>query len=274
MGFEQRKKSGNIFAGSRLVVDGQGIYNVKILKFGPERQKSPLEFFRPIVVPQPIPAPLCDFNGVIFMTPTPTPTNTPTNTVTPTVTPTFPLCGVQLNSVNYISGTTWQYNFVSSVQCSTLSIQYSTDNLNWTTSSGGCTSPRTWDIGIQTDTIYFRVIQICSSGGPTTSNVISYTFPTPTPTVTPTSTLVKSFEDLVYRAEKSLNACGQVQGGLLSADGNGTTFCNSTTLTSSGFIGLQAGELFISYNGQVRTSNHGLVGDNFVTFTSGCNPCN
>ena len=31
MGFVERKKSGNIFAGSRLVVDGQGIYNVKII---------------------------------------------------------------------------------------------------------------------------------------------------------------------------------------------------------------------------------------------------
>jgi len=94
MGFEQRKKSGNVFAGSRLVVDGQGIYNVKIIKPGFERQKSPLEYFRPIVIPGPIPAPLCDFNGIVFMTPTPTPTPTltpnpsvtPTNTVTPTST--------------------------------------------------------------------------------------------------------------------------------------------------------------------------------------------
>ncbi len=84
MGFVDRKKSGNIFAGSRLVVDGQGIYNVKIIKFNPERQKSPLEYFRPLVVPAPIPAPLCDFNGIVFMTPTPSPTITPTNTITPT----------------------------------------------------------------------------------------------------------------------------------------------------------------------------------------------
>ena len=87
MGFVNRKKSGNIFAGSRLVVDGQGIYNVKILKFGPERQKSPLEFFRPVVVPQPIPAPLCDFNGIAFITPTPTPTISLTPSNTPTLTP-------------------------------------------------------------------------------------------------------------------------------------------------------------------------------------------
>jgi hypothetical protein len=29
MGFDARKKSGNIFAGSRLIVDGLGIYTVK-----------------------------------------------------------------------------------------------------------------------------------------------------------------------------------------------------------------------------------------------------
>ena len=87
MGFVDRKKSGNVFAGSRLVVDGQGIYNVKIIKPGFERKKSPLEYFRPIEFPQPVPAPFCDFNGILFVTPTPTPTNTPTPTITPSTTP-------------------------------------------------------------------------------------------------------------------------------------------------------------------------------------------
>jgi uncharacterized delta-60 repeat protein len=211
MGFEQRKKSGNIFAGSRLVVDGQGIYNVKIIKPGFERQKSPLEYFRPIVFPGPVPAPLCDFTGVLFMTPTPTPTNTvtptltPTNTITPTptltptntVTPTstFPLCGIQLISVNNVFGTTWEYNFISGVQCGTLNVEYSTDNVTWNGSAGSCVSPRNFDIGSQTGTLYFRIIQYCTSGGPTTSNVVTYTFPTPTPTptLTPTPTTIFQF---------------------------------------------------------------------------------
>jgi uncharacterized delta-60 repeat protein len=73
MGFEQRKKSGNILAGSKLNVEGQGIYNVKVIK-GLTK-----------VLPKPI-----EVNGGIPPTPTPTPTPsiTPTNTITPTTTPT------------------------------------------------------------------------------------------------------------------------------------------------------------------------------------------
>jgi hypothetical protein len=92
------------------------------------------------------------------------------------------------------------------------------------------------------------------------------------PTTTTTTSETKPFEDLVYRAEKDSNACGQTQGGLLSALGNGTTFCNSTTLTAAGFSALAPGTLFISYGGQVRASNHG-AGQNFVTFTTGCSNC-
>jgi len=92
------------------------------------------------------------------------------------------------------------------------------------------------------------------------------------PTTTTTTSETKPFQDLVYRAEKSSNACGQVQGGIISALGDGTTFCNSTILTAAGFSALAPGELFISYNGQVRASNHG-AGQNFVTFTSGCSAC-
>jgi len=32
MGFENRKKSGNILSGSKLNVEGQGIYSVKVIK--------------------------------------------------------------------------------------------------------------------------------------------------------------------------------------------------------------------------------------------------
>jgi hypothetical protein len=64
MGFEGRKKSGNIIAGSRLNVDGQGILTVK-----GDKMMS-------IVKGLPKSTPVSE--GV-----PPTPTPTPTNTVTP-----------------------------------------------------------------------------------------------------------------------------------------------------------------------------------------------
>ena len=107
----------------------------------------------------------------------------------------------------------------------------------------------------------------CCNYVPTTT-----TTTTLTPTTTTTTSEAKAFEDLVYRAEKSSNACNEEQGAVIFVSGNGTTFCNSTILIAAGFSALPPGELFISYNGQVRTANHG-VGQNFVTFTTGCSNC-
>ena len=39
-------------------------------------------------------------------------------------------------------------------------------------------------------------------------------------TTTTTTSEAKAFEDLVYRAEKSSNACDQVGGGVISAEGD------------------------------------------------------
>ena len=63
MGLISRNKSGNLFAGSRLNVPGQGIYNIKKSegdKIGVKTSFSP----RPSTTPTPTPSP----------TPTPTPT--------------------------------------------------------------------------------------------------------------------------------------------------------------------------------------------------------
>ena len=89
--FVSRKKSGNVFAGSKLNVDGQGIYNEKNItpdlfkkfpKQGPVSEGNP-----PPPTPTPSTTPLaCDFTyvvGSITNTPTPTPTNTPTPTEPP-----------------------------------------------------------------------------------------------------------------------------------------------------------------------------------------------
>jgi surface protein len=88
--FVSRKKSGNILAGSKLNVEGQGIYNVKIIKKGLTKffpkPTSISEGNPPTPTPSITPSttPLtCDFTYVVSSitnTPTPTPTYTPTPT--------------------------------------------------------------------------------------------------------------------------------------------------------------------------------------------------
>jgi len=153
---------------------------------------TPLPSPTPTRTPTPTPTPTNTPTVTPTNTVTPTPTSTPTNTQTQTPTSTFPVCGVQLNSVNYVSGTTWQYNFVSSVGCGVITIQYSLNNVDWINNTGSCTSPRTNFIGFTTGIIYFRVTQNCSVGGPTISNVITSSYPTPTPTPTNTVTPTKT----------------------------------------------------------------------------------
>jgi hypothetical protein len=91
------------------------------------------------------------------------------------------------------------------------------------------------------------------------------------PTTTTTTTPIP-FQEKIYAAFKNTDACNQQLGTEFYALGDGTTFCNSTILTGNGFASLAPGELFISFNDQVRTANHG-VGQNFVTFTTGCSNC-
>ena len=80
--FVSRKKSGNILAGSKLNVEGQGIFNVKIFK-------NEIIKKHPIVSPgsEGIP-PTPSVTPVIILTTTPTPTPSITPTVTSTITPT------------------------------------------------------------------------------------------------------------------------------------------------------------------------------------------
>jgi len=82
--FVSRKKSGNIIAGSKLNVEGQGIFTVK----GGDNINITKHF--------PKPTPVSDG---LKPTPTPTPTNTPTNTQTPSITPTNTPTNTQTPSI-------------------------------------------------------------------------------------------------------------------------------------------------------------------------------
>jgi hypothetical protein len=128
----------------------------------------------------------------ISTTPSLTPTLTPTLSVTPSPTATFPACAVVLNSVTYVSGTTWSYNFTAGTSCGTILLEYSNDGTTWGNNAGSCTSPRTTSIGGISGTLYFRITMICNLGGPAVSNVIIVNnvsaTPTPTISLTPTPT--------------------------------------------------------------------------------------
>jgi hypothetical protein len=121
---------------------------------------------------------------------TPTPTQTPSPTMTQTPTETFPYCGIQLDSVTYVSGQTWEYIFTNNINnCVQAFLEYSLDNTNWIQIVGQCSSPEPFDIQIDpTNIIYFRINQQCLTGNPVLSNVISVNIPTVTPTPTPTET--------------------------------------------------------------------------------------
>jgi len=99
--FVSRKKSGNIIAGSKLNVDGQGILTVKgdskttIIKNLPKPTpvsggNPPLPTKTPTPTPTITPTPSItpSITPTQTITPTTTPTNTPTPSITPTITPT------------------------------------------------------------------------------------------------------------------------------------------------------------------------------------------
>jgi hypothetical protein len=136
--------------------------------------------------------------NVIQVTPTPTPTVTPNPClITPTPTPTqtkncqAPILQTVLNS----SGNTFLLYFTVTGPCGTILVNWSVDNVNWNSSAGGCSSPRSITIpGTLPPTIYFYIQQLGNDCPPFISNTITYNVipvtrtPTPTRTNTPTPT--------------------------------------------------------------------------------------
>jgi len=105
MGLSLRKRSGNIIAGSRLIVEGQPILTAKVFEVGfsgkkgslpNEHRESPTTTTTTTIAPTPTNTPTPTITPTITPTPsitptitvTPTSTKTPTPTVTPTITKT------------------------------------------------------------------------------------------------------------------------------------------------------------------------------------------
>jgi hypothetical protein len=107
--------------------------------------------------------------------------------------------------------------------------------------------------------------------------------PTPTPTLTPTPTVTNTptptptsfvpFSDITSDPKASAGeACSSIMFNPDPTVGNGTTFCNSTTLTNPSYGSLPTGTYYIHYNFQyvqVSLTN----GDNTVAVTSACASC-
>jgi hypothetical protein len=152
----------------------------------------------------------------VTVTVTPTETVTPTPTITPT--PTFPYCGIQLNSVNYISPTTyeWEYDFTNlAINCNQLFLEFSEDGgLNWSATTSGCYTPQTFNVGFELDgTVLFRITQVCDLGDTVYSNVLSYPVtptPTPTSTLTPTPTVTPTFPECGIVLDNVTYVSGQI----------------------------------------------------------------
>jgi hypothetical protein len=120
-------------------------------------------------------------------TPTQTPTKTPTQT--PTTTPTAICNAPTLNSVTLISGSLFEYSNSTPTNCNAITYSYSRDQITWNNDTTGCVTTRQRDTGEAFGTWYFRLTQFCLFGGSANSNIVFYTYPTPTPTQTPTNTI-------------------------------------------------------------------------------------
>lgn len=134
----------------------------------------------------------CD---IILPTPTPTPTITAnpcdvTPTPTPTVSKACPTNQPVINTVFNTTGDTFVVYFTTQGCCSSLTLSWSSDNINWNNSTAGCSSPRTITIPNSSTypILYFRITQICGGCNNINSNVLTYSIITPTPTPTPGTT--------------------------------------------------------------------------------------
>jgi Fe-S cluster biogenesis protein NfuA len=189
-------------------------------------------------------------------TPTNTPTLTPTLTQTITSTPTLTPTNTPTLTQTLTSTTTLTPTLTQTISSTPTLTQTLTQTL---TSTPTLTSTLTPTL---TQTI---------SSTPTLTQTLTQTF-TSTPTNTPTITPVY-FSDITSDPEASgSEACTSVFFNPDPTVGNGSTFCNSTTLTNPSYGQLATGTYYISYGGQfvqVSITN----GNNTAVVTSACSTC-
>lgn len=89
----------------------------------------------------------------------------------------YPICSnITLNSVVYLSGNTFLASWTSGTDCANVTMQWSRNQSTWTSSTFGCSSPQQITLSDKTGTWYFRAVKTCTTGGSTTSNVITHVY--------------------------------------------------------------------------------------------------
>jgi hypothetical protein len=122
-----------------------------------------------------------------------------------------------------------------------------------------------WEISKQLE----QLAGVMSKIGQTTSTTTTIV---PITTTTTTTTIIP-FSGTINFGNSGANACSESPSyNSFPVTGNGTTFCNSTELTSSSFSFQFPGEVgYISFGGQYYSIL--TDGTNTVTVTSSCAPC-
>lgn len=99
-----------------------------------------------------------------------------------------------INSITFGTGTTGSISFTLPGQnpCSGVTLEYSRNQISWTTQNLGCSSPSLISLssGENCGTLYFRIKKFCEDGGYVSvySDVEDYVFANPCPTPTPMPT--------------------------------------------------------------------------------------
>ena len=116
------------------------------------------------------------------------------------------------------------------------------------------------------------------TGTPTPTPTVTSTptvTPTPTvtstPTVTPTATSTLFYNIVGYSSNDATVCTSPVSS--FSMNGNGTTFCNSTTFTSSGWYSIASGNYYLSYGGNIQTISHTIYTNTATVTGGGCSTC-
>ena len=134
-------------------------------------------------------------------------------------------------------------------------------------------------VGTYAGTQYVEIIGTSPTGSSTTTTTTTTTLaPTTTTTTTlapttttTTTTAAPTFYDIVDYGNNSSVCVSPISS--FSMAGNGTTFCNSTVFTSSGWYSIATGNYVVAYLGNYQQVSHTQFTNTATVYGGGCTSC-